>query len=240
MTSAAVWLAASFTACAVWLWTTPAVAITRLTRLTAPPRSRRPRRRHLRELLAAYRGPKRRAEAWRLASIELCQALSAELCAGRPPGEALTRAMAAVDLPDPDLLRPVEAAARNGGDVPAALVTAAPRQGGDGLRRLAACWQVSTSAGAGLATLVERVAVTLRTTQAHRQDVAAQLAGPRTTARMLAVLPVLGLLMAAALNMHPLRFLLGGLPGLACLATGITLNACGLWWTSRMSNQAEG
>ncbi|MFF0770090.1 type II secretion system F family protein [Nonomuraea wenchangensis] len=233
----AVWLAALSTGFAVWLWTTPASATTRLAKLTASAKSYQSP--PFRTLLRAPQSPKRRTEAWRLASIELCQALSAELSTGRTPGEALTRAMSAITVPEPDLLRPVLAAARDGGDVPAALTNAAPPQGGEGLRQLAACWQVSITAGAGLAALTDRAAATLRTAQLHSQDVSAQLAGPRTTAKMLAVLPVLGLLMAATLNMHPLRFLLGSLPGVTCLATGIALNACGLWWTHHMSTEAE-
>ncbi|TMR16672.1 pilus assembly protein TadB [Nonomuraea turkmeniaca] len=230
-------VAALSTACAVWLWTGPTTATTRLAKLTSG--HHKPQWRSLRRLFTRQ-SPARRAQSWRLASIELCQALSAELSAGRTPGEALTRAIAAVDLPDPDALRPVVAAARDGGDVSAALTASAPPQGGEGLRQLAACWDVSVTVGAGLAALVERVAGTLRAAQAHRQDVAAQLAGPRTTARMLAALPALGLLMAAALNMHPMTFLLGSLPGFACLATGITLDACGLWWTNRMAARAQG
>ncbi|MGI5284845.1 type II secretion system F family protein [Nonomuraea polychroma] len=237
VTDAALVVAALSTACALWLWTGPTTATTRLARLTAHHRT--PRWRSLPRLFTRQ-SPGRRAQAWRLASIELCQALSAELSAGRTPGEALTRAMAAVDFPDPAALRPIVAAARDGGDVAAALIASAPPQGGEGLRRLAACWDVSVTVGAGLAALVERVASTLRAAQAHRQDVAAQLAGPRTTARMLAALPALGLLMAAALNMHPLDFLLGSLPGFACLVTGIILDACGLWWTSRMAARALG
>ncbi|WP_240197707.1 type II secretion system F family protein [Nonomuraea lactucae] len=183
--------------------------------------------------------PARRADSWSRATVELCQALSAELTAGRTPGEALTRAVAAVDFPDPEALRPLVAAARDGGDVSAALISVAPTHGGEGLRRLAACWEVSVTVGAGLAALVERVGSTLRAAQAHRQDVAAQLAGPRATARMLAVLPALGLLMAGALGMRPLDFLFGSLPGLACLMAGIALDACGLWWTNRMALRAQ-
>ncbi|MCF6472946.1 pilus assembly protein TadB [Nonomuraea sp. MG754425] len=240
MTSALI--AALSTACAVWLWTGPNTATTRLAKLLAPTAAD-PRWKALLHLLtrptAATSTPARRADAWRRASIELCQALAAELSAGHTPGESLTRAMAAVDFPDPDLLRPVIAAARDGGDVSAALTASAPQEGGEGLRRLAACWEVSTTVGAGLASLIDRVAHTLRAAQAHRQDVAAQLAGPRTTARMLAVLPVLGILMAAALNMNPLAFLFGSLPGLMCLTAGVALDVCGLWWTSRMATQAQ-
>jgi tight adherence protein B len=56
---------------------------------------------------------------------------------------------------------------------------------------------------------------------------------------MLAALPALGLLMGSALGMHPLSFLFGSLPGLACLVSGIALDACGLWWTHRMATHAE-
>lgn len=231
-------LAALSTACAVWLWTGPTVATTRLTRLLTPPAISKPQWRSLPKLLNRP-SPARRAESWRRASIELCQSLSAELSAGRTPGEALTRAMTAVDFPDPDLLRPIIAAARDGGDVPAALTSSAPPQGGEGLRQLAACWQVGTTVGASMSSLIDRVAHTLRTAQAHRQDVAAQLAGPRTTARMLALLPALGLLMAGALNMHPLTFLFGSTPGFLCLLSGLTLDACGLWWTTHMATQAQ-
>ncbi len=56
---------------------------------------------------------------------------------------------------------------------------------------------------------------------------------------MLAALPALGLLMAAGLGMNPLGFLFGSLPGLGCLVVGVALDACGLWWTHRMSSRAE-
>ncbi|WP_433513424.1 type II secretion system F family protein [Nonomuraea sp. CA-143628] len=229
-------VAALSTATAVWLWTGPNTATARLNRLTSV---REPFQQRSIKHLITRSSPARRADAWRQASIELCQALSAELSAGRTPGEALTRAITAVDFPDPEALRPVMAAARDGGDVSTALLSAAPQQGGEGLRRLAACWNVSVTVGAGLAALVERVGSTLRSAQAHRRDVTAQLAGPRTTARMLATLPVLGLLMGSALGMRPLAFLFGSLPGLACLTAGIALDACGLWWTHQMATRAE-
>ncbi|MEV0198691.1 type II secretion system F family protein [Nonomuraea sp. NPDC050691] len=224
---------------AVWLWTGPEAAATRLRRMVSPTSPGRLFLWQSVRRLATRPSPARRADAWRRATIELCQSLTAELTAGRTPGEALTRALEAVDFPDADALRPVVAAARDGGDVASALTSAAPAIGGEGLRRLAACWEVSVTAGAGLAALVDRVGSTLRTAQAHRQDVAAQLAGPRTTARMLAALPALGILMAAGLDMQPLDFLFGSVPGLACLVAGITLDVCGLWWTHRMAVRAQ-
>lgn len=224
-------------ALAAWEWAGPDAGTTRLTSLT---RRRRPR--DMRRFWAALTRrprPGATAAAWRAASIELCQSLAAELSAGRTPGDALARAVSSVNPPDPAALAPVVAAARDGGDVAAALLHAAPARGGEGLVRLAACWRVSVAVGGGLTALVERVCASLREAQAHREEVAAQLSGPRATARMLAGLPVLGLLMAAGLGMDPLAFLFGGPAGFVCLVVGLALDAAGVWWTNRLVTRAE-
>lgn len=179
--------------------------------------------------------PAEAARAWRRTVIELCQGLAAELMAGRTPAEALTHAAAPLRPPDPAVLRPVLAAARDGGDVAAALAAAGAVPGAEGLRRLAACWQVATTVGGGLAALVDRLAGCLREAEAHRDDVAAQLAGPRATARLLAGLPLLGLLLAEGAGMRPVAFLCGGPAGVACLAAGLALGSAGLWWMRRMA-----
>ncbi|GAA3443535.1 type II secretion system F family protein [Planomonospora venezuelensis] len=232
MTAAAVVL----TLLAVWLWTGPDPGTLRLARLLRRDRAD-PRPRRWWPSRASW--PAGRAEAWRAASAELCQGLAAELAAGRTAGEALTRAVAAAALPDPVAFRSVIAAARDGGDVPAALLAAAPDRGGEGLRRLAVCWQASATAGGGLSVLVDRVAASLREAEAHRRDVATQLAGARATARLLAGLPALGLLMAAGLGMRPFGFLFGGPAGAGCLVLGAALDGCGLWWTHRLVTRAE-
>lgn len=222
---------------AAWVWTGPGAAAVRLDRFVRAPGGTSGRR--WRTLLDRPR-PGRTAAAWRLASIELCQGIVAELAVGRTPGDALVRAISSVDAPDPAALRQVAVAARDGGDIPAALLRMVPPQGGEGLVRLAACWRVSLTVGGGLTALVERVGVSLREAEAHRQDVAAQLAGPRATARLLAVLPLLGLLMAAGLGMSPLSFLFGSPAGIGCLAVGLALDAAGVWWTQRLVERAEG
>ncbi|MFI7043642.1 type II secretion system F family protein [Streptosporangium sandarakinum] len=232
MTAAAVFLATL----AAWLWTGPDPGTARLLRMGRRPFRRLP---PLKERIFRRSRPARRAAAWRAASLELCQGLAAELAAGRAPGEALARAAAVVEFPDPVAIRPLVAAARDGGDVPAALLAAAPQHGGEAFRGLAACWRVSATAGAGLSVLVDRVTASLREAQAHRQEVAAQLAGPRATARLLAALPALGLVMATVLGMRPLHFLFGGPAGFCCLLAGLALDGCGLWWTHRLAARAE-
>ncbi|WP_157520010.1 type II secretion system F family protein [Herbidospora daliensis] len=222
---------------AVWVWFGPSVPAVRLAQLTREAG----RGFSLPDLLKARRSRKGLTRAWRGGTVELCQAVVAELSAGRTPGEALSRAIGAIEGP-PEVvkaLRPVARVARDGGDVAAALIDAAPPAGGEGLRRLASCWEVGVSVGGGLAPLVERVGGALRDMENHRQEISAQLAGPRATARLLAGLPVLGLLMAAGLGMQPLPFLFTTLPGMGCLVVGLVLNVAGLRWTDRMVRKAE-
>lgn len=134
----------------------------------------------------------------------------------------------------------VLAAARFGGDVPEALVEAAREPGAEGLLGLAACWRVAVDRGAGLAAGLERLEGALRVERDQRADLNAQLAGARSTAAMLAGLPVLGLLMGSALGTEPLRVLLHTGAGLGCLVAGGVLEGAGVWWALRIVRGAEG
>ncbi|SHI10972.1 tight adherence protein B [Streptomyces sp. 3214.6] len=172
------------------------------------------------------------------AVIALCAALAGEVLAGRQPGEALQRA--ARDSGGLGAAQaPVLAAARFGGDVPKALSVAARQPGADGLLGLAACWRVAVDQGAGLAAGLDRLEEALRAERDQRADLRAQLAGPRATVVMLAGLPVLGLLLGAALGADPLRVLLHTGAGLGCLLVGGVLEAAGMWWALRIVRTAE-
>ncbi|MFJ2829106.1 type II secretion system F family protein [Streptomyces sp. NPDC087263] len=172
------------------------------------------------------------------AVIGLCGALAGEVRAGRQPGEALLRA--ARESPGlGEAQAVVLAAARFGGDVPGALTDAARQPGADGLVGLAACWRVAVDRGAGLAAGLDRLEGALRAERDQRADLRAQLAGSRSTAVMLAGLPVLGLLLGTALGADPLHVLLHTGPGLACLLIGGVLEGVGLWWALRIVRGAE-
>ena len=172
------------------------------------------------------------------AVIALCGALAGEVRAGRQPGEALLRAARdTAGLGEAQTL--VLAAARFGGDVPGALTDAARQPGADGLVGLAACWRVAVDRGAGLAAGLDRLEGALRAERDQRADLRAQLAGSRSTAVMLAGLPVLGLLLGTALGADPLHVLLHTGPGLACLLIGGVLEGVGLWWALRIVKGAE-
>ncbi len=189
-------------------------------------------------------GEERRARERRGdAVIALCAALAGEVRAGRQPGEALLRAVRESgglgDAPGAAVLAAVLAAARFGGDVPGALAAVARQPGAEGLLGLAACWRVAVDQGAGLAAGLDRLEGALRAERDQRADLRAQLAGARSTAVMLAALPVLGLALGAALGADPLHVLLHTGAGLGCLLVGGLLEGLGMWWAMRIVRGAE-
>ncbi|MGW6010714.1 type II secretion system F family protein [Streptomyces sp. NPDC055210] len=190
--------------------------------------------RSVRRAGAARRARERRAAA----VIALCGALAGEVRAGRQPGEALLGA--ARDSGGlGDVQASVLAAARFGGDVPGALTDAARRPGAEGLLGLAACWRVAVDRGAGLAAGLDRLEGALRAERDQRADLRAQLAGARSTAVLLAGLPVLGLLLGTALGADPLHVVLHTGAGFGCLLVGGVLEGIGLWWALRIVRGAE-
>ncbi|MFJ9701850.1 type II secretion system F family protein [Streptomyces fradiae] len=171
----------------------------------------------------------RRADA----VIDLCATIAAELRAGSQPAQALcfaARATGALGDDEPAVV----AAARFGGDVPEALRGAAAVEGAEGLAGLGACWQVAVDGGAGLAAGLDRLEAALRERREERERLRAQLSGAWATVVLLALLPVAGLAMGAALGADPLRVLLHTPAGLACLVVGGALEAAGLWWAGRI------
>lgn len=193
----------------------------------------------------AVRGCRRRRERRAAglrqdAVIDLCRSVACELRAGRPPGQALADAVPPGLRDGPGQAGAgLLAAARYGGDVPAALRAAARSPGADGLRGVAACWEVAVDGGASLATGLERIADALRAERDQREELRAQLAGPRATALVLAALPLFGLLLGAAMGVQPLRELLHTPAGMGCLLTGALLEWAGLAWTAALTRAAE-
>ncbi|WP_406240844.1 type II secretion system F family protein [Streptomyces anulatus] len=193
----------------------------------------------------------REAERAAAAVAALCGAVVGELRAGREPGQALLVALREGLAEDCSSVTPastgrlgeaeaaVLAAARFGGDVPAALRQAAQGPGLGGLSGMAACWRVAVDGGAGLATGLERLEATLREDRRRREELRAQLAGAWSTVVVLALLPVAGLGLGAALGADPLRVLLHTPGGLACLAVGAFLEAAGLYWACRIVRGGE-
>ena len=175
-----------------------------------------------------------------VAVTEFAEAWAAELRAGRSTGQALVAAISEVD--DPVVraaLRPVSDSVGLGGDPAPFLRQGAVHPGCELLRPLAAAWEVGAGRGAGLAESVDRMAAAGRNRLQHQQEVAAHLAAPRATARMLAGLPVFGWLLGMAVGARPLSFLLSTPPGWCVALVGVSLELLGLRWTSALAVRAE-
>jgi tight adherence protein B len=168
----------------------------------------------------------------RAASVgELLAGLTAELVAGQPTTTALLAA--ATGLPAVPCPRAVRAA-RTGGDVAEALRMDARETNAPGLRSLAACWEVAERSGAGLALAVSRLADGLRASEQARDELDSEVAAVRTSARLLAGLPVFGLLVGQWIGAEPLVWLTATWTGRIVLAAGLALQAAGLLWLHRM------
>jgi tight adherence protein B len=177
----------------------------------------------------------RRVAAVRRAQvIEACGVLAADLRSGRTPQEALEGAASICGE-----LQVASAAARLGGDVAGALELAAASPGAAGLRALSAAWQVAERSGAAFATIVERLADSLRADESVRRQVSAGLAGTRSTARLLAGLPLFGTALGYGIGADPVAYLTGSVLGWCCLFAGLVLAALGLLWVERLAEICE-
>lgn len=185
-------------------------------------------------LLWRRRTSARLAEANAAHVVEVCDLLASELAAGRPPEAALREAAAAW----PAFL-PVAEVSRLGGNVPEAVLGAARVPGATGLRHLAAAWTVAQRTGGGLGAATRRVADQVRGEQSTRRVVAGELASARATARLMAGLPLVALMMGSGSGADPWSFLLGTPAGLLCLAGGLATGISGLWWIEQIARGVD-
>lgn len=181
--------------------------------------------------LLARRRRRREAERFGDQALEACELLAAELQAGQPPSVALDRVSEEFGS-----LVTVARAHQLGSDVPAAWRDLAATPGGGDLRLVAGAWQVAARSGSGLADAVSGVAASLRATRATRRVVASELASARATARLMAALPVLALLMGSGIGGNPWAFLFGTGLGLACLGLGLAFGLVGIWWIEAIAD----
>ena len=171
--------------------------------------------------------------ARRAALGDLLAAVAAELRTGAPPRGVLAAAAAEAGLDD------VSVAARHpAGDPVAALAAVAALPGGSVAADLAALWRVSELTGCSLVVPVTRLLAGHRADDRLHRQVDAALAGPRSTARLLALLPVAGLGLGLTLGTDPTGFLVGSPAGLGCLAGGALLVGLGVAWSRAIVRSA--
>jgi tight adherence protein B len=187
-------------------------------------------------LRLAYRQRRRCAAlATRRSVTAACATLASQLRIGRVPSDALS--VAAQDCP---VLNRANAAQELGGDVVAAWQAQSTDPGCGGLADLARAWRVSAETGAPMAAALEQVAISLADDQALGSVVAGELAGPRATGKIMAVLPLCGIALGYALGGDPIGFLLQGPLGWGCLVCGVALAATGVLWVEGLAQQAAG
>lgn len=177
----------------------------------------------------------RRARAQRTRRAGLVTALRglvADLQAGARPADALLGAAA---ISHAEAFGPAAQVAAAGGDVPAALTAA----GFAGLSGLAHAWRLSDQTGAPLAEVLARLADDVGAEERQRRAVAVALAGPRSSALMLAGLPALGLGLGVAMGANPFALLIGTPAGQMLCCIGIGFDVVGVVWTSELIRRAQ-
>jgi tight adherence protein B len=163
---------------------------------------------------------------------EALAVLGAELVAGRAPPAALASAAAAAPA-----VAPAAQLAALGGDPTPALQQAAGAAGAEALHGLAAAYGVASRTGAALSPVVQRLRLGLAGQAAGSREAAEQLAPVHATARVLAVLPLLGLGLGGALGVDTPALLTGTTWGQVCLLLALGLVAAGLWWVDALARR---
>jgi tight adherence protein B len=162
--------------------------------------------------------------------------LVGELRAGAHPVAAFDIAAAEVDGPVAESLRAVVARARLGADVAAGLhsVSAQSTMPAN-WDRLAVCWRLAQAHGLSIATLMQTAQRDIVERERFSSRVDAGMAGARTTASVLAGLPLLGIGLGEVIGAKPVSFLLSSVVGGWLLVIGVTLGCGGLLWSDRIT-----
>jgi Flp pilus assembly protein TadB len=186
----------------------------------------------------------RATAAMRTRSLDALCGLAADLRAGLPAGAApVGAALAGSADPGPPLagsmrMHSLQTGATSGGRSG----STDPATGPAGIedRRMAqlagAAWRLAERTGAPIADLVERIEADARATDRADASAAAQAAGARATAWLLAGLPVGGIALGYTIGADPLAVLLHTPIGAACATGAIALQVAGLTWADRIAS----
>jgi tight adherence protein B len=116
---------------------------------------------------------------------------------------------------------------------------AAQTRASPALRTVAIGWRLSERHGASLVGVLEPLLSAVRADVRARAAVEAALAGPRASATLLGVLPVVGLLLGEAIGVHPIPVLLGTPVGRVALVAGAVATGVGHAWMRALVRRAE-
>lgn len=179
----------------------------------------------------------------------LIEQLAALLRSGIPPAVAWQLVADNAGHDDFGLRLRAGASAVARGLPPAPALTAAAPESGRASRRergidpaagLAAAWSTVVATGAAPAASLESLAHGLRASADAAAGQAAALAAPQATARVLLVLPLLGLVLGTLMGADPVRALFGTAVGRLSLLAGLGFIIVGLLWTKALLRAAGG
>lgn len=105
-------------------------------------------------------------------------------------------------------------------------------------RAVLAAVRLSEELGAPLAGVLERIAAAVAADEEAEDERRAALAGPRSTAQVLAWLPLLGVALGALLGADPVGVVFSGGPGTVSALLGAALLLLGRWWTEALLARA--
>lgn len=172
-------------------------------------------------------------------------ATSAQLRAGASPADAWGRALgrpSAGSVPTEETLLAATVGARSRSRRVARSGRRRRNRPADGDRQRAravvAAARLSDDLGAPLSGVLDRIAAAVAADEEAEGERRAALAGPRATARVLAWLPLLGLLLGGLLGADPVGVVLSGGPGTAAAVLGGMLLLLGRWWTAALLRRA--
>lgn len=186
-------------------------------------------------LTVVRRGRERRARTATAAEVtEALDLLAGELRAGAPAPLALAGVGG-----ETAVLAGAAAVAARGGDVATALRAGADRPGAEHLVAVAAAWEVAEATGAPVAQVLGRVAEHAREDEALAEEIRAESSPARSTGRLMAFLPLVGLALGSGLGGDPVAVVTGTLVGALCVAAGAACALAGLWWVERIADAAE-
>lgn len=171
---------------------------------------------------------------------EALRSFADALRGGAHPVPAAESAAAEAHAGAAAVLLAIATASRLGGDVEQALAAGCANHPGLAAHvpELAMAMRLSHRHGLPLADVIDAARRDLDARARHATAVHARMAGPRTTATILAVLPLVGLALGESTGASPLHVLAHTGIGQFMLVLGALLISAGLAWTAKLTTQA--
>jgi tight adherence protein B len=172
-----------------------------------------------------------------IATDGLAEALRSLVAALRAGAHPATAAESAAEDAPPETaatMRAIAAVARLDGDMATVLDTAR----NPALGRLTKAWQLAQRHGLPLADVLDAVRRDLEQRARFARQVEARMAGPRSSALALTLLPAFGVALGTIMGANPLAVLTGTGLGQLLLLAGVALLCTGVTWSNRITTKA--